>query len=499
MTPVTFLDRIVAGVSPRWALSRVQARMQLRAYEGAQKGRRTRGWRTSDAGPIAEVRAGRSMLRQRSRDLVRNNPWAARAIAIKIANQIGTGIRPRADTGNEALNRRIDALHEEWSRDCAPESGGDLYGMQALAATGRAESGEALILLDRRVISRRRVPLTMQVLEPDWLADDTALFAEISDGWVDGIRFDGSGNRLAYRLWQSNPNETGVRMRRDTRDVPASDLIHLFKRTRPGQIRGVPDASPVMTLHRDLSDYFDAALMLAKVQAVLGAFVTQNGGPVAAPMGRASEDEAGNKLEELAPGVIAYLNPGEDVKFLSPQGGGPFRDYSRMMLHEAAVGWGITYHSLTGDLADANYSSLRAGSLDVRRLTEQDQYLMYIPMMCRPIWDAFIGQAVLAGLLPSEAAGAPAKFTPPRFEMVDPNKDTEAMKSQIRAGLMTWAEAVSEMGYDPEAQIAEIKALNAKLKEAGIVLDIDPRLVTANGQAVNSPAVSTTVLSASED
>lgn len=496
---VTRLDKLVARISPKWAVARVQSRLALRAYEGAQKGRRTRGWKTSESGPVTEVRAGRVMLRQRSRDLVRNNPWASRAIAVKVANQIGTGILPRADTGNEDLNRRIDQLHARWAQDCAPECGGTLYGMQALAACGRAESGEVLILMDRGSVRPGRVPLTLQVLEPDWIADDMMPGVGNADGWLDGIQFDAEGRRIAYRLWKSNPSESLVRMRRDTRDVPASDVIHLFKRTRPGQIRGVPDAASVMTLHRDLDDYFVAALMLAKVQSVLGAFVTQNGGGVAGPLGRADADGAGNKLEELAPGIIAYLNPGEDVKFLAPQGSGPFRDYSRIMLHEAAVGWGVTYHSLTGDLADANYSSLRAGSLDVRRQTEQDQHLMYVPMLCQPIWNAFVSQAVVAGLLPREAEGAPARFGPPRFEMIDPNRDTEAMKSAIRAGLITWPDAVSEMGYDPDTQIRDIKATNEKLTEAGIVLDIDPRLVTGTGQGVNSPAVSSTVLSASGD
>lgn len=485
----TALERVISMISPSWALSRTVNRMKLqaiRAYDGAQRTRRTQGWRTSDIGPVSEVRAGRVMLRQRSRDLARNNAWAARALAIKIANQIGTGIRPRAATPDAALNRAIDRLHEQWAAECAPESGGDLYGMQALAAMGRAESGEALILLDRSGgVAPGGVPLTLQVLEPDWLADTSILTRESADGWTDGVQFDAQGRRAAYRLWVGNPNESDVSLRRETRIVPASDIIHLFRRTRPGQVRGVPDLAPVIMRLRDLDDYHDAALMLAKVQAVLGAFVTQNGGPAAPRLGQEGQDADGNKVEELAPGIVAYLNPGEDVKFLSPQGGGPFEAYTRIMLHMIAAGVGVTYHQQTGDLSESNYTSHRAGSLEFRRMTEQDQHLMHIPVMCRPIWNAFISQAVLAGRLPVAAANAPATYTPPRFELVDPLKDTEALKSQIRAGLITWTEAVSEMGYDPETQITEIARVNDLLSASKIVLDIDPRLVTANGQAVD--------------
>lgn len=501
---MNWLDRLIAPFAPDVALQRSRARAQLqalgmakRAYEGAQKGRRTMGWRASNTGPIAEVRNGRVVLRARSRDLVRNNAWAARAVAIKVANQIGTGIRPRAATPDKALNDQIDALHTAWAASCAPESGGDLYAAQKLAARARSESGEALVLLDRRAsYAPAGVPLALQVLEPDWLADDHALEAQNRAGWRDGIRFDEGGRRMAYRLWASNPTEEGVLARRDVRDVPASDVIHFFAAERPGQVRGVPDLAPVMLRMRDLDDYHDAALLMAKIQAVLGAFVTSPEGQPTPSLGTESADSAGNRLEELAPGMIAYLNPGEDVKFLSPQGSGPFAEYTRTALHMIAAGFGITYHQLTGDLSQANYSSLRAGSLEFRRQIEQDQHLLLIPTLCQPIWDAFIAQAVLAGRLPRAAANAPVKWTPPRFELVDPIRDTEALKAQVRAGLMTWPEAVAEMGYDPAAQLDEIAAWAKQMRDKGVVLDIDPSLTTANGQSVNPAATSAVVLGA---
>jgi lambda family phage portal protein len=502
---MNLIDSIVAAIAPEAGLRRAQARARLgavtqakRAYEGAQKGRRTQGWRTSSAGPITEIHAGRIILRDRSRDLVRNNAWGHRAVAIKVANQIGTGIRPRAATASAELNARIDTLHTAWAASCAPESGGDLYAAQALAARARCESGESLVMLDRVGGNSAGIPLLLQVLEADWIADDLGTTATTGSGWREGIRFDASGRRAAYRLWSANPNETGWRMLRDTREVPAGDVVHLFRTERPGQLRGVPDLASVMLRLRDLDDYHDAALMLAKVQAVLGAFVTQPGGPSASPLGTESTDAAGNRLEELAPGIVAYLAPGEDVKFLSPQGGGPFAEYTRTTLHLIAAGFGITYHQLTGDLSQANYSSLRAGSLEFRRQVEQDQHLLLIPALCQPIWNAFIAAAVTAGALPLAAANAPAHWTPPRFELVDPIRDTEAIKAQIRAGLVSWPEAVSEMGYDPATQLTEIADWATRMRKAGVVLDTDPSLTTANGQAVNPAATSAVVLNSEQ-
>lgn len=497
---MTLLDRLIASLAPEAGLRRAQARAQLgmvRAYEGAQRGRRTQGWRTSTAGPKTEVQAGRAMLRQRARDLVRNNGWAARALSVKVANQIGTGIRPRANTASAALNAEIDAVFAAWSASCAPESGMSFYAVQRLAARAGSESGESLVLLDRTgTHAPAGIPLALQVLEPDWIDDTNGLQTAGQDGWCDGIRFDAAGRRLAYKLWNVAPNELAARTPRDSREVPAADVVHLFRQDRPGQIRGVPDIASVILRMRDLEDYHDAALLLAKVQAVLGAFVTQPAGAAASPLGQEGTDAAGNRIEELAPGMVGYLGPGEDVKFLAPQGAGPFAEYTRMALHLIAAGFGLTYHQLTGDLSDANYSSLRAGSLEFRRQIEQDQHLFLIPMLCEPIWRAFLAQAVLAGKLPRAAAAAPAQWTPPRFEMVDPNRDTAAIVAQVRAGLMTWPEAVAEFGYDPATQLTEIAAWNQKLTEAGVILDTDPRTVTGTGNPVDPKQLAAIVLAA---
>jgi hypothetical protein len=61
---------------------------------------------------------------------------------------------------------------------------------------------------------------------------------------------------------------------------------------------------------------------------------------------------------------------------------------------------------------------------------------------------------------------------------------------------MTWPDAVSEMGFDPTAQLAEIATWGQKIRAAGVILDTDPSLTTANGQPVNPAATSSVVLAA---
>ena len=63
------------------------------------------------AGGDANTEVGASLisLRNRSRDLLRNNPYATKAIAELVGNTVGTGIVPQAKTGTPALDKIIDA------------------------------------------------------------------------------------------------------------------------------------------------------------------------------------------------------------------------------------------------------------------------------------------------------------------------------------------------------------------------------------------------------
>jgi capsid protein len=96
------------------------------------------------------------------------------------------------------------------------------------------------------------------------------------------------------------------------------------------------------------------------------------------------------------------------------------------------VGTGLTYDQVAGDLTQANYSSLRAGRIEFRRLCEQVQYGMLIPMLVWPIADRFHAQGPLLGLWDAEAPSG-VSHVPPAHETIDPLKDTTALIAQVRA------------------------------------------------------------------
>lgn len=197
---MNWIDRTIGAVAPGAALRRVRQRQALglvqRAYEGARTGRRTDGWVTAGSGAIAEIASALSRLRERSRDLVRNNPNATRAVHALVSNLVGTGIVPRARARRSTVAKAADQLWLEFASHCDADGPTDFGGLQALVVRTMAESGEVLIQLRDRQLEVG-LPVPLQLLEPDHL--DSLKSGELSDGGfvVQGIEFDALGRRHA--------------------------------------------------------------------------------------------------------------------------------------------------------------------------------------------------------------------------------------------------------------------------------------------------------------
>ena len=104
---MNWLDRAIGAVAPGAGLRRARQRQMIgvlaRAYEGAKLGRRTEGWVAAGTGANAEIAPAIARLRDRSRDLVRNNPYAAKAVQALVSNMVGTGLLPRARAATPEL------------------------------------------------------------------------------------------------------------------------------------------------------------------------------------------------------------------------------------------------------------------------------------------------------------------------------------------------------------------------------------------------------------
>ena len=487
----TWLDRAISWMSPQWGLERTRARIAagvLMSYEGARTDRRASGWSTTDSSANSEIGPALSRLRQRSRDLVRNNAYASRAISELAGQAVGTGITAQAKPagGDLALAKQINDAWRIFVDECDADGQLDLYGLQRLAARTLFESGEVLVRFRPRLYDDGfHVPMQIQLMEPDYI--DTALTRAIKTGGriVQGVEFDPIGRRSAYWLFPEHPGEIQVdyvRSNAASRRVPAELILHVYQKDRQ-QVRGVPWLAPVIISLRDLDEYNEAELVRKKIEACFATFVTQPEASEGPALGEVSTSD-GQTVETLEPGAIHYLKPGEEVSFAQPSGSGEgYRDFMRDVQTRIASGIGLTYEQLTGDLSNVNYSSYRAGLLSFRNHIDAFRWLTFIPMFCGPVRRWFIDSAFAAGRISRRDYGT--EWTPPAYGSVDPEKDANALVKRVRSGLLTWPQAVAEEGYDPEEQLLAIKKSNEAFDKAGVVLDCDPRKRTAVGGPVS--------------
>src|SRR5512134_3853495 len=151
---MNWLDRTIGLLAPATALRRARQRAAIallaRSYEGARIGRRTDGWVVAGTSANAEIGTALTRLRDRSRDLVRNNPYAAKAVQAVVSNLVGTGIMPRARASNTGINEAADRLWAGFAETCDADGLTDFSGLQALIVRAMVESSECLIRIRTR-------------------------------------------------------------------------------------------------------------------------------------------------------------------------------------------------------------------------------------------------------------------------------------------------------------------------------------------------------------
>lgn len=92
---MNILDKAIGYISPEKGVRRASARaaMQVfgerkRSYQAAKKGKRTENWITLSSSANAETLYVLDDLRDRARDLVRNNPYADKAVRAYASNLV---------------------------------------------------------------------------------------------------------------------------------------------------------------------------------------------------------------------------------------------------------------------------------------------------------------------------------------------------------------------------------------------------------------------------
>lgn len=461
------------------------------AYRSAGSGRRFAGFPATRLGPNAALLPNLDVLKARVRSLAKNVPYVRKGLRSRVANVVGCGIVPQSLAPEREQRRELEQWWFDWVDD-ADVDGWSFYASQMVAVWEMFLAGECFLRLRPRFASDEgvipglplAVPLQVQIIAGEHCPVSENRILRGGNRVRAGIEFDANipNRRTAYYLYRQHPDD-GVPFSgpRDTElvRVPASQVIHLFERTEPGQLRGVPGGATGLLRAHDKEAFDDATLQRLVVSSLLAIFVTSpdaQKGPL-----DDEEEEDGEVL--WSPARVTKLLPGEDIRTPDlPDVGAGYADYHREVNRQLAASWDTTYEQFTGDLSDVDYSSIRAGLVEFRRHARMLIHSVISPIMNRRVWVEFIRAGLEAGRLktidPRAFKKNPLPFlrvewVPEGWEWVDPQKEITAAKEAVRGGFRTRSSVVREQGYNPAQVLEERKAELSDAHGAGVQFDTD--------------------------
>ncbi len=440
-------------------INRLLGKSSARALDAAGAGRR---WaddrRLTSAGA---VHADAATVSARAAHFALNTPMGRRIVESLVGNLVGDGIKSRSQHPDKTIAATLNANFALWIDRADAEGRGDFFSLQQAATNDLVVFGEYLFVI---LPALEDGAPQLRRCHPEQLARDTTRLTGDGGAIVQGVEFDRMGRIVAYHVRRHAPGDPLSAMALMPVRLPASDVLHGFRPIYPGQVRGLSWLAPVLLTANDHDRLVDAMIERAKVAALHAGFVRDAQGT-----GAYTGDQSGSELTaSLEPGALITLPPGKDIEFPDVPDQNGALELIKDAMRRIAAGVGLTYEMLTGDYSQVNYSSARAGMLEFRRFASGVQFHQLVFPFCRPVWRRFVAWQAFTGEIDRVIyAASPlpfesAKWLPPAWAGVDPQKDAKADEIAVRNKFKSRAEVIAERGYDIEDVDREIEADNAK-------------------------------------
>lgn len=393
----------------------------------------------------------RKTVRERSRLEAENNSWYAGILRTAANHIIGRGPRLQFLSTDQVANDRVEkAFRKWWSAQRMTEH-------LRVAVQTYWRDGEVFFMRRYRP-NTGGVGTEILVYEADQVTSPHA--SPLDSNTDDGIRLDPLGKPLAYHVLDHHPGDVNAGHRDPLKGewYPASDVLHLFRRERPGQIRGVPRVTPSLELFPKLRRHTAATLLAAEAVANWTLFVRTNSSaiqPSQMPEDFVSLDFARNMMTFLPDGWDPFQLKAEQPTTNHEM-------FQRQTLMEICRCFCMPLLLACGTSKDSNFSSAQ---MDVRNIwepevkTEQERFETIV---LDEILKWFLEDAVyVEGLLD----GLPALDTIEHLWFWDPLPTTDeltaaqAASERLKTGQSTHEMEYARRGLDAKTQMQRGAAL----------------------------------------
>lgn len=446
----------MSGSKPVQAAPVMPSRQAIRArYEAAETTNENAPlWRLTDylSPKAANSFQVRRTLKIRSRYEVANNSYARGIVNTIASDLIGTGPRLQVRTKDPAVNRKVEAAWQLWSKAIG------LTEKLQVMAKAKVVDGEAFGLLVTNPRLRQTtggkvnvddaVQLDLNVIESDQVTTPDPGFIDYF--WVDGMVLDKTGNPVEYHVLRHHPGDLFVpQLNPLVYDKwPVRNVLHWFRKDRPGQVRGVPEITPSLDLFAQLRRYTKAVIAAAETAADVAAYLETQ----APADGDTVEPEPFDQLE-IDRGMMVTLPWGTKINQLkAEQPATTYEMFVRLILREICRCLGVPLNIALGDSSGFNYSSGRLDHLGYYK--SNNIYRQHgEAIVLNKLLAAWLDEAVMIpGLLPDGLTyhDLPHEWFWDAVESIDPVKDATAIEIELRSGQRNLRGIYAERGEDWE-------------------------------------------------
>lgn len=444
----------------------------------------------------ADLSGNLDTLERRSRALYQNSSFAGAAVNTKIVNVVGSGLKCRPTlnyallglTREQALawEKKTRNLFDLWaeSKDCDAERECNFAQLQDIALKTELICGDAFALRCYTADEHRPFGTCFKILEgnrcrnPEGLNDTEKLAM--------GVEVDEHGAVIAFHFTtkpiynlDNYTDSIPTQRVKAWNDCGCRNVIHIFEADRPNQRRGVPWLAPVISQIKQQERYQDAELIAAVVSAFFTVFIKSNNSELAPEfMGnvldsqRVEDSRLPKSAAELSPGGIVELGSGEDISTANPtRPNANYGTFVDAIFTDIGSRLGISKEVILKQFK-SDYNGVRAAILESKKYFDKSRVNLATDF-CQPIYDAWLDECVKLGFIDCPGYEDPMKkalwhkcrWIGDAAFMLDPLKETQAIKMQLDEQLTTRHAACSQINGSEYEEIAASLAEELRLRE----------------------------------
>ena len=218
--------------------TKVLPRARRSSYKAAAYDRLNYSWKVNGSSADRAIQSDNKTVRNKARDMIRNNVYVKQAMRSLMLNVCGTGTKPQLQIKrtngkqNDKLNVSIEKAWSKWTRyDSFSANGIDcLASIERKIINTLFSDGEIFIRLIKKPFGRSRIPLAIELLEADQLDDDyTDKKTNKNEQWRMGILRDKFGRAKKYAFLAEHPDDFPLDYKYTSKRhmfIDAGEVIH---------------------------------------------------------------------------------------------------------------------------------------------------------------------------------------------------------------------------------------------------------------------------------